>query len=73
VLLFFYTRIIIQIDILTNNQDLYRAVLNELDKEGIRKYTFIKNDGELGKIKSIIVDNNRDILEWINIERKGMK
>lgn len=73
ILTFFLTRIIIDIDVLTNNNDLSRTILNELDKNGIQKYTFIKHDKDLLSIRDNILANQRELLEWINIERSGMK
>lgn len=72
-LIFLFTRIIIDVDVITNNQNLQRTILNELDKEGIRKYSFIKKDSELLEKKERILHANKDLLEWINIERKGMR
>lgn len=68
-----YTRIIINIDILTNNQELYRLMENELLKLSIKKNTFAKNDSELFNIKETILSNTKDKIEWFNIERVGMK
>lgn len=72
-LIFVYTRFIIDIDVLTNNQELRGIVLNELDKQSISKYTLIKKDKKLLSIKEQIIKNNNDLIEWLNIERKGMK
>lgn len=67
-----YTKIIINIEIFTNNQYLYKKILNELDKENITKYTLIKDSKTIETIKKNILSRNKDILEWINIKRVGM-
>lgn len=72
-LIFIYTRTVINIEILTNNKELHRVIENSLEKSSIEKYTLIKNEKELSKIKENILQENKDKLEWINIERKGMK
>lgn len=72
-LIFIYTRTVINIEILTNNKELHRVIENSLEKFSIEKYTLIKNEKELSKIKENILQENKDKLEWINIERKGMK
>ncbi len=72
-LLVFFTRIIIDIDILTNNKDLYSIIENELDKLSVKKFTFLRSDQELLNIKKTILNNQKDKLEWLNIERQGMK
>lgn len=71
--IFLFTRVIIDVNVLTNNSGLQRTILNELDKEGIKKYTLIKNDKKLLEIKENLLNNNKELLEWINIERVGMK
>lgn len=71
--IFLFTRVIIDINVITNNKDLQRTILNELDKEGLRKYTFIKSDPQILEIKNNILNKNKNLLEWINIERIGMK
>lgn len=72
-LIFIYTRFIISIDVLTNNKELHSTILNELDKETLSIYTLSKSDKELLNIKNRILENNKNILEWMNIKRIGMK
>lgn len=72
-LIFLFTRFIIAIDILTNNKELYGIIENELDRLGITKYTIRKSDKTLLEIKETILEKQKEKLEWINIERKGMK
>lgn len=71
--IFFMTRIIIDIQVITGNINLKSHILNELDKQGITKYTIIKDSETLNNIKENILSNNKDLLEWLNIERVGMK
>lgn len=71
--IFLMTRIIIDIQVITGNTNLKSHILNELDKQGITKYTIIKDNKTLNNIKETILYNNKDLLEWLNIERVGMK
>lgn len=71
-LIIFYTRIIIQVDLTTENKNLRDKLLLVLEDKGIKKFNFIKNDKELLRIKEEVLEENKDTLEWINIERVGM-
>lgn len=66
------TRIIIEVNIITENQSIHSILLNELDKHKIKKYSLVKTEQTLTSIKESILNNNKDLLEWINIERIGM-
>ena len=68
-----FTRIIIDIDVISENKNLTSLILNELDKNNIHKYSIVKDNNALAEIKKLILNNNKDTLEWLNIERKGMK
>ncbi len=72
-LIFFYTRIIIDIEILTNNPTLTNIIKNELDISNITKYSLIKSDKYISKAKENILKKHPDKLEWLNIARVGMK
>ena len=73
ILVFIFTRITLSIEVISENTKLRNHILNELDKQNLTKYTIIKNNKEIQSIKEKILNNNKDILEWINIERIGMK
>ena len=47
--------------------------MNELNKNGINVLQFRKSFKELEKIKNKILDNNKDKIEWLEIERIGTK
>ena len=71
--IFIITRFIISINVITEDSNLQSTLLNELDKNNIYKYSLVKDANKLNKIKEIILNNNKDKIEWLNIERKGMK
>ena len=67
------TKITIGIDVITENSSLRKHITNELEKNNISKYKIIKSKKEILNIKEKILNNNKDLLEWINIEQIGMK
>lgn len=67
-----FTQITIKVDVITENTQLRNYLLNELSKEKIEKYKLIKSNEELSIIKEKLLNNNKDKLEWLNIERQGM-
>lgn len=73
IIIFLLTRFIISINVITEDSELKCLLLNELDKNNIKEYTLIKNPTKIALIKENIMNNNKDTIEWINIERKGMK
>lgn len=73
ILTFLFTRITLSIEVISENTFLRNHITNELDKQNLTKYTIIKNNQEIQTIKETILEYNKDILEWINIERIGMK
>lgn len=65
--------IVFEIEIDTNNQELFELVSSELKKNGIKKYTFIKDFNSRQSIINNILENNKKDLEWLEIERIGVK
>lgn len=72
-LIFLFTRITIDIEIITQNSKLHSYLQNELYKNDISKYSIIKNNNKLNKIKEKILKDSKDSIEWLNIKRVGMK
>ena len=69
----FFNNIIVDIEVITEDAFLKSHILNELDKNGLTKYMFKKNSKKLESIKTNLKNNNKNLIEWINIEEKGMK
>lgn len=65
--------IIFEIEIDTDNKKIYELLELELKKEGIKKYSYSKNYEEREEILSKILKNNQDTLEWLEIEKIGVK
>ena len=74
-LLMIYTlsNIIFNIEVIHSNSNIIKLVNEELDKNGIKKYSFVKDYEEIEKIKKKILEDNKDTLEWLEIIREGTK
>lgn len=74
-LLMIYTlsNIIFSIEVIHSNSNIIKLVNEELDKNGIKKYSFVKDYREIEKIKKKILEDNKDTLEWLEIIKEGTK
>ena len=74
-LLMIYTlsNIVFSIEVIHSNSNIIKLVNEELDKNGIKKYSFVKDYEEIEKIKKKILEDNKDTLEWLEIIREGTK
>jgi len=71
--LIFLSNCIFDVEINHTSTKLKDYIYKELDKNGIRKFQFRKSFNRLEKIKNSILENNKDKLEWLEIERIGTK
>ena len=69
--LFILTNITFNIKIMTNNKDIEKLIQNELEKFHLKKYYFVKNYGEKEQIKEHILNNYKNKIEWLEIDRVG--
>lgn len=67
------TNMIFSIDIIHNNKDVRKLLLNELNNYNIKPGTFRKDYKDLDKIKKNILSDYKDKIEWLEIERLGTK
>lgn len=67
------SNVLFYIEIDTDNEEIYHLVEHELERNGIKKYSFIKPYRERKKIIDKIVSDNKEDLEWMEIERFGVK
>lgn len=74
-LLLIYTlsNVIFKVEVIHSNKNIIKLVTKELEDNGIKKYKFVKNYQEIEKIKSKILEENKDTLEWLEIIREGTK
>lgn len=67
------TSLVFSIEIVHNNENLRNIVMQELNENGIKKFSLKKSYYEISKIKEIILEKYKDNIEWIEIEEKGTK
>ena len=72
-ILIFLSNIIFSIEIKHSSEKVREFVNNELNKNGIRRLIIRKSFDELSNIKNKILDDNKDSIEWLEIERIGTK
>lgn len=72
-LIIFLSNIIFSIEVIHTNKSVIELVGNELNKNGLKKYTFKKKYKDIKKIEDKILNDNKDKLEWISIENIGTK
>ena len=71
--LIFLSNIIFSIEVVHTSSEIRSFIMNELKENGIKTLQFKKSFKELEKIKNNILDNNKDKLEWLEINRIGTK
>ena len=72
VLLILANNIVFKIEVKTTNRDIQNKVLKELNNNGLKTFTLKKPHKEIEKIVSKILDDNKDILEWLEIKYDGL-
>ena len=73
ILIYILSNMIFSIEVIHSNSEIIKLVTNELDKHGIKKYSFAKDYNTLEKIEKEILNDNKDSLEWMEIIRNGTK
>lgn len=71
--LYFLSNMIFSIDIIYNDKEVIKNIEKELKKYDIKKYKLKKDYIYLDKVKSEILKNNKDTLEWLEIVEDGTK
>ena len=64
---------IVDIQIMHEDQKLVNLIKNELEENGIKKFTIKKSYNKLENIKKKIKNNHLDQIDWLEIETHGMK
>ena len=73
VILYVLSNIIFSVDIVYSDDKIVDIIDKELHKYNIKKYSTKKNYEYLNEVKEKILNDNKDILEWIEIEESGTK
>lgn len=69
----FLSNIVFEIEVVHRKDDIRNLIYKELDRYNIKKYNFVKSFDEQEQVVKNILDNNKDRLEWLEIERVGVK
>ncbi len=72
-LLFIISNIIFDIEIVHNDKEIRTLVRNELEKNGIDVLKIATSYETRSKIIEKIMEENKNYIEWMEIERKGSK
>lgn len=67
------SNVIFKVEIVTNNQVLKDNITYYLNYYGIVKYKFVKSNKYIKNVKEKILLENKDTIEWISINREGVK
>lgn len=67
------SKMIFEVEIVTNDNNMKKLLITELEKYNISKYNFIKTYKQTEEIKEKILDDYKDQIEWLEIERIGTK
>ena len=73
IFLYLLSNIIFDIKIMTDKKDLVKILNNELEYYGISKYHFVKSFKEKEEIKNKILNDYKDKIEWLEIDRVGSR
>lgn len=72
IFIYIISNIIIDIKIVTSNYEMNNLITYELNKHEVKKYTLKKDYYKLLEIKEQILNDNKDTIEWLEIENIGM-
>lgn len=72
VFIYIYSKIIFKITIDCQNEELKSIVKEELTKNNFSIFTFQKPFERITEIRNLIKSNNKDQIEWIEIEKNGV-
>lgn len=70
--LIFLTNIIFSVNIIETDEELRNTIMEDLKELGIKKYNFKVDYKKKEEIEKKILEKEKDILEWLEIEEKGV-
>lgn len=71
-ILFFLSCISFKIKIMHTDKEIINLLTRELNKNGIKEKTIKKDFKQIQKIKEKILNENKNTIEWLEIETKGI-
>lgn len=72
-IIYILSNMIFNIEVIHSNSNIVKLLEEELEKHGIKKYSFALDYSEIEKIEEEILDDNKENLEWLEIIREGTK
>lgn len=73
IFIYILSNVIFSVDIIYNNQEMVKLMTKELAKYDIKKYRIKKKYSYLNAVKNKILSDNKEKLEWLEIEESGTK
>lgn len=73
IFLLFLSNIIFEVEVIHRKEEIRNIIYQELNRYNIKKYKFVIPFSKQEKIVKEILDNNKEKLEWLEIERVGVK
>lgn len=70
-LLYFLSNIIFDVEVIHNDKYIRDLLYSELDKYNIKKFSFVKKYEYVQKVKNEILNNYKNDIEWLEMERVG--
>lgn len=71
--LIFLSNIIFKVEVIHSDKNIRELLYRELEVYGIKKHNFVKSYNQKEKIKKKILNDYKEKLEWIEINRIGTK
>lgn len=71
--IFLLSKVIVNVEIIHSKEEIRELLKDELEEYGIKRLSIKKDFDEIAKIKEQILENNKENIEWLEIETKGMK
>lgn len=71
--IYLLSHLIFSVEVIHIKEEMRSLVLEELKKQGIAKYHWVRSFDEQERIVEEIIQKNRDKIEWLEIERVGTK
>ena len=68
-IIYILSNMIFNIEVIHSNSNIVKLLEEELEKHGIKKYSFALDYSEIEKIEEEILDDNKENLEWLEIIR----
>ena len=71
IVLIILENMIFDVEIVTSDSKIRKILHEELEKNGIKKYNLVKSYSKIQEIKNNIIENNKNDIEYIEIEKTG--